>query len=515
MFFKQIKKIAFENIAFIVLSSFYFIFRLVNLTLLPIFNDEAIYLDWGFKSLHFPHHLFYSLFDAKQPFLIWVFGVFEMVFTDPLFAGRVVSVLTGFLTFLGIYFLGKEFFNKKIALVAAFFYVIIPIFSFFDRQALMESAISCISVWSCYLFLQLQQKQTTKLSLLLGVVLGIGFLIKTSSVVFISTVLLLSFFHVFSTPKGREKQLKNIFFFSLVVLVINTILYTQDIFWETLHTNDRYSLTIEELSHFPLSHWLQNMKDVLEISFFYITPIIFLLGCAGIILLLTSPKKRIKLVVSWFLVNLIVIVVFTRNFNPRYIVSFLPLITLFSSCMVYAIWEKQKFIVLLLCVVCSGIAFWLTTLQIFFPLSYFSTFAQVTRFSQKSEYVTDWPSGYGINETREILDKLAQQAPLYVGVRPDSGNPESAIFTYYNSTKRIMPTYINSQLIKPWTLGDSCIRSNLPFYFVARDTQLAGLKTFIVQEIKKIYKPEKKSFIAIYKLHTDITCQNVKIGIKS
>ncbi len=104
---------------------------------------------------------------------------------------------------------------------------------------------------------------------------------------------------------------------------------------------------------------------------------------------------------------------------------------------------------------------------------------------------------------------------MYVGVRPDSGNPESAIFTYYNRTKRIMPTYISSQLIEPWTLGDSCIRSNIPFYFVARDAQLAGLETFIVQEVKKIYKPEKKNFIVIYKLRSDVTCQNIKIGVRS
>src|SRR4030042_6801086 len=87
---------------------FYFTFNLLNLTKLPIFNDEAIYLDWAWSYTHTPGHLFDSLLDAKQPLMIWVFAFFENIFADPLIAGRFASVLIGAGTTWGIYLITKQ-----------------------------------------------------------------------------------------------------------------------------------------------------------------------------------------------------------------------------------------------------------------------------------------------------------------------------------------------------------------------------------------------------------------------
>jgi len=62
-----------KPLLFIIL--FYFLLRLPKLTLIPIFNDEAIYLDWGWREIHGGASLFYSLYDGKQPLLMWVFGI--------------------------------------------------------------------------------------------------------------------------------------------------------------------------------------------------------------------------------------------------------------------------------------------------------------------------------------------------------------------------------------------------------------------------------------------------------
>src|SRR5437868_2142427 len=88
---------------FLILLLIYVVVRLTRLTALPIFNDEAIYLDWAWRELHTPGLLFYSLYDAKQPLLMWLFGLAEILIKDQLFAGRIVSVLTGALTLWGIW----------------------------------------------------------------------------------------------------------------------------------------------------------------------------------------------------------------------------------------------------------------------------------------------------------------------------------------------------------------------------------------------------------------------------
>jgi 4-amino-4-deoxy-L-arabinose transferase-like glycosyltransferase len=92
-----------------------FLIHLINITKLPIFNDESIYLDWAWTSWHIPGHAFDSLLDAKQPLMIWIFGLSEMIFADPLFAGRLVSVLFGLLTAIGIYLVTLRLFRNSVA----------------------------------------------------------------------------------------------------------------------------------------------------------------------------------------------------------------------------------------------------------------------------------------------------------------------------------------------------------------------------------------------------------------
>ncbi len=113
----------------------YFFVHLINLTFLPIFNDESIYLDWAWSNTHMPGHLYDSLLDAKQPLMVWIFTFFENFFADPLFAGRFASIIIGCVSAFGIYVLTKKIFSKQIALTAALLYTVTPIFfSTIDRR---------------------------------------------------------------------------------------------------------------------------------------------------------------------------------------------------------------------------------------------------------------------------------------------------------------------------------------------------------------------------------------------
>src|SRR5258708_29055360 len=96
---------------------------------------------------------------------------------------------------LGVYTLAKKMFSRSVALVAAFLFVIIPIFVFYDRQALLEAGIMCIGIWSCNALINLIKAPSTKNGAFLGALLGTGFLIKSSSLLFIiSAIILITFF---------------------------------------------------------------------------------------------------------------------------------------------------------------------------------------------------------------------------------------------------------------------------------------------------------------------------------
>jgi 4-amino-4-deoxy-L-arabinose transferase-like glycosyltransferase len=191
---KFIRKHLHANRILLLLLVFYFFFRLIHLTAIPMWNDESIYLDWGWRETHVPGYLYYSLYDAKQPLEFWLFGIAESILSDPLFAGRFISVLFGCATLIGLYFLTKQLLNKKTALLASGIYIIIPIFSFYDRQAFVESAISAVGVWSIYLLYNTILRKSRKYAVWLGVVLGIGLFCKSTTVIFVVLSCLLIFF---------------------------------------------------------------------------------------------------------------------------------------------------------------------------------------------------------------------------------------------------------------------------------------------------------------------------------
>lgn len=66
--------------------------RLYNLTILPIFNDEAIYLHWGLIMRNTGEKFFSVAFDGKQPLSMWLFSISMWFINDPLVAGRIISV---------------------------------------------------------------------------------------------------------------------------------------------------------------------------------------------------------------------------------------------------------------------------------------------------------------------------------------------------------------------------------------------------------------------------------------
>jgi len=490
------------------LAIFYFLARLINLTKLPIFNDEAIYLDWGWRATNLPGQLFVSLYDAKQPLLVWIFGLFENILKNPLFAGRLVSIMTGFLTLLGIYFLAKSVFDKKVAFLAGIFYIAIPIFSFFDRQALMESSLVAVNVWSFYLFSKLKKTEKYLYAFLLGVLLGLGFFIKTTGLFFILSTFILNgiWFAKARSEKGKEILKRLVLVFYTVQFVLLP-LYLQKVFWLTVHTNDRYALSIYEIIDLPLGHWLENLKQTAGIIFWYFTPGVSLLAILGLLL---AFRKKGKDLIFWFFIQLFLFLITVRHSSPRYVVPFLPSFTILAAFSVSRLWRFKKPAAATLLGASLAFTSLLTYFQIVVPLDYFNILANLSPYSQKKAYVTGWPSGYGVPEVWGFLEKKGKEKPILVGVRLDFGNPENAIFTYFHKKNQVNVVYFDGRLMPDILEKNDCLVSETPFYFVSRDNQLSNLNKFLKEE-QKFYKPEKKSFIGIYSLKDQ--CQGKTIEL--
>lgn len=473
----------------------YFSLHLPNLTHLPIFNDESIYLDWAWYNTHVPGHLYDSLLDAKQPLLVWIFGIFENFFKDSLFTGRFVSVIFGAFTAFGIYNLTQKLLNRQTAFIATLLYSIIPIFVFYNRQALMEASVATIGIWSFVALLNLLQKPTTKNGIVLGVILGVGFLIKSSSLIFIVSSLLIILFYLF-----KEKKVKIIepYTLSLITMVcFNFLIFINPVFWQTLSSNSRYSYTLTELFSLPIQGWINNLIGFFNIGFVFITPLVFIFSFIGMFVMRKNKIKDSSIFLAYFLLALFIEILLSKWQNQRYFLPFLPFLVIPVSYVFDILWKEnilKKGIVVLSFIV----PLVLSLLIIFNPSYYITELSKISNYSDTS-YVYGQTSGYGINEAMQYIENhSSKSSPTLIVFPLNIGNPESVVDLYSVTTHNLAALHIDRQFFP--NLSDyKCLSSKYPVFFVTRNNQQVGMDIYFSLE-KKFSNPYGNYYIGIYTL---------------
>ena len=238
-----------------------------------------------------------------------------------------------------------------------------------------------------------------------------------------------------------------------------------------------------------------------------------LVAIFGIIGMIVCARKRKtdQLIVSfWLLFGTAFIILTAKGIGPRYLLPFLPLFSIFSVFFINQFLSKNIFAEVLSVIIVLTPAITLSLLLIFAPIKYFDHLAKLTKHSQKGGYVNNWTSGYGINEAKSFLESEAKNKRIIASVRLDAGNPESAIFAYFNGSKQIIPTYLDSQMFGDQLAQVDCLGASIPVYFISRDIQMAGLNKYL-EEVERFYKPEGENFIGVHKLKTGCEGKTLKL----
>lgn len=494
----QWRKTIVTNRYLLLIILFYLISHLLNITLLPIFNDESIYLDWGWVQTHTPGHLYDSLVDAKQPLMLWLFGIFSNFFADPLVAGRFVSVLFGLGSLVGLYALTQRLFDKPTALVTAFMYSITPIFVFYDRQALLESGVTCMAIWAAYAFLRMFKDPTSRNSYILGVLLGIGFFIKSSMLLFVFAATVVIAFTVIK--KKRHALIKSYLEAFGAFVLVNILIFINPVFWQYSATTSRYTFTLGELFMFPVPIWITSVAGFFEIGFYFLTPLLFLAGIAGVVLIAREKDKERWVFLGFFIVALVVQLLIVKNQSQRYLVSTLPFLIVCASYLFTVLWKGNVFkrsLVILSLLLSLGV----TLLQLSNPVQYIKQFSAFTRYAETA-HIHGQTSGFGIHEMIEYLksqNNPSQPAMVFFGF--NVGNPESAVSLYTQKTGHLIGLHLDAQLFQKLDQID-CFTSKYPAYVVTRENQLMGMEKYFIRD-KAFVHPDKNYSIGVYKLKTD------------
>ena len=508
----------------------FFVLRLINLTLFPIFADEAIYIRWAQVMKSEPTLRFLPLSDGKQPLFMWLMIPFFKFFTDPLVAGRMLSVFSGLASLVGLFLLTYYLFkSKRAALITILFYTFLPYTFFFDRMALVDSLLLAFGIWTLFLSALLVEHQRIDLAILIGLVLGGGLITKSPAMFFMvlipTTVLLMNF--------KRKKwlfQLLKLVGLWLVVYVfafgIYNLLRLGPEFQMIALRNKDYVFSFSEILSHPHDPLLIHLKDILTwFPNLFTLPILIVSGLGLVISLINKNKWRmILLLLAWFLIPLLAQSAFAKVFTPRYLLyTIFPLI-IFVSLFFEFLFNKLpraessryspfKFsrVGRILNVFRSplgslksflGIHSWskrprystndykfkryrliiisLILIILLLPLRYnylLLTNPQAVPLPERMRtgYLEEWSSGYGINEVRDYLRQAEPKRHLNVGTEGYFGTLPDGLMIYFDKDPKVTIFGVGLSLLTvPEPLKESAAAGEAETFLVVNESRMGA-----------------------------------------
>ena len=463
----------------LIVTPIYFLTRLVNLKIIPIFTDEAIYTYWAQVALHDPIHRFISLEDGKQPLFIWLAAVFQKFIADPLVATRLVSVAAGFFSTVGIYLLAKIIFNDKVAKIASILYIILPLTLLYDRMALFDSLLTMFGIYAILFSVKLAKNPRLDWAMLSGIAIGAAMITKSSGV-----------FFLYLLPASLLLKVKLVKWlpFALVVFVISQLiansLRLSPLFYIIARKNLGFIRPTSEVFASPFAYFVSNASALtswtatyMGIGLFILVPVVIVWGLL---------KKNTQV---FYLAILVAIpfgaeLFFNKVLYPRFILFYFPYIILLTAFGIVTIAERlqnlKKYLIPLIFFVV------LIPLVNSFYLLTSPTKAKIAN-SDAGQYLNDWPAGYGVAEIVAFLKKAPKDRQIYVGTEGTFGLLPYALQIYFYGQENIhiigfWPTDSNNlpaQILEP--------AKNNPTYFVFNETQ----KQITNEQLKLLAKYQK------------------------
>jgi 4-amino-4-deoxy-L-arabinose transferase-like glycosyltransferase len=382
--------------------------RLYNLTKLPIFTDEAMYLNWGKLIWHdWQKNLFISLTDGQQPFFLWLTTLsYGFGKGNILFWGRIISVLSGLGTVGMLILIGKKIFNQTLGILAAFFYVLSPFALWYDRLTIKDSFLLLLAVIIFYLSLE---KITIKRSLLIGVILGIALLTKSIAYFYIgllfSNAVLLSFSRNFKFSFKSFWKYCRYFVLSLGIgYGMSQVMRFSSAFDSINSKNQVFLLPLTEFLQNPFQLIKHNTYSSVSWIIGYISLPILLTSFLGMVHFFRKIDWRLGAAIGlWGLVPLGFEIFMARIFFPRYFLIILLPISIFFGCGLYWIYDLLvKKIPKSLVIVLLGLVF-LPNVILAGEILTDPRKAKLPEI-EKWQYIDGWPSGYGLWESIKFIN---------------------------------------------------------------------------------------------------------------
>jgi 4-amino-4-deoxy-L-arabinose transferase-like glycosyltransferase len=464
---------------------------------------------WAQIALQDSAWRFISLTDGKQPMFIWLTVLFMKFVDDPLIAGRLVSVFSGFFTMVGLFLLSYELFKRKtIAFLAAILYVFYPFAQVLDRMALMDSLVATFSVWALYFSVLLVRRVRLDIAYTLAVVIAGGVLTKTSN--FFSIYLLPFTLILFNfKEKNSTKKLVRWGFLALFSAVLSygvyNVLRLSPLFQMIQAKNAIFVYPFSEWVQHPFTFFVGNLNGLFSWLTEYLKVPYLTLILVSLILIKKYTKEKLLLIL-YFLLPFVALALFGRVIFPRFIYFMsLYLLPLAAWGLNYIIDEsvrysakgnREKLIRRLVPLIV--LAF------IWYPAYVSLTFASDPVHSKiakadNSQYINSWAAGWGVKESVEFFKEKAKVGKIFIGTEGTFGLLPEAMEMYLVNDKNVT--------IKGYWPIDSFPKSALeyskkiPSYFIFYQPEHINIPTdYPVKLIFEVQEGNSKYFYRVYEI---------------
>lgn len=296
-------------------------------------------------SKHFSISSFLSAIHVGSqypPFVPLLTSLFYLIFDKTQDSAVLISngIFLGVLIF-STYGITRSIFNKKAGLLAAFLVTMYPIVFGHSRTFMYDLPATAVTCLSIYIFQKADSFRNTGYSLLFGIALGIGLLIKFSVILFIASAISYYFYRDCSKAardisKGRflssiKSHLKQAVNFNIAVLiaVVLVSLWCLPNFPRFLYAVLVYPESCRQVC--PLTFGLASISYYFfalinyQISFF-----LFLVFVGSLIYFIKLKLENRLFLALWVLLSYIGCI-FVNYKSPRYTMPYLPAIAIISS----------------------------------------------------------------------------------------------------------------------------------------------------------------------------------------
>jgi 4-amino-4-deoxy-L-arabinose transferase-like glycosyltransferase len=371
------------------LGALYLATRLAGLTALPMFLDESWHISWSMW-----------IAEGKEWDSPWLFGKGVSIFASALLfpwarehflaAARLVTVLFGALTLLGVHLAARRLYDRETAFVASALYLFSPYALFYDRLVLTDPVQSAFATLSLWMSVRTAESGRARDGALLGLLLALSVFAKALGVLAFFTPAL-----AFALLPGERRPRLRAF---AIAYGVAAALVGYPL-WRFLTETATVRAAIDKSEAGPVGRILDNAPLAWEwVSTYWTLPVLAL--AAGGLLHAAWRRSRPGLLLGGVVaLPLLAFLAISTLWFPRYLVFLTPPLVILAGAALTALVRAANARRLLV----AAVALALLPALRFDALLWTDPTRAPLPAVERFQFVDGWPSGYGLRDTLDFV----------------------------------------------------------------------------------------------------------------